>query len=93
MSAIPLKKRYVSPSRSRDVEVGLEEFSDSEIREEFEHRRNKVNGIDAMDAEAEPVAISAHRLREVRSLMLSGRLSEAIRATSDLIRDTLGTAL
>lgn len=86
-------KRYYSPSRSRDLEIGLDEFTDEEIRGEYAHRNGKALPETLMAPEDEPVQVSAARMREIRALMLAGRHSEATRATDDLIRDTLGTAI
>lgn len=66
------------------VEVGLDEFDDDDIREEYEARG--LGDTPSNDERKET-------LRRIRQLMLLGKFGEAHRLVHNYIRDELGTAI
>lgn len=67
-----------------EVEVDLCDFTDDEIRDEYEDR-----GLGDVPDESERRA----RLRAIRQLMLNKKSREAYKLMYDYIRDELGTAI
>lgn len=66
------------------VEVGLDEFDDDDIRQEYEAR-----GLGDTPSNDERMVT----LRRIHQLMLNNKSREAYRLMYDYVRDELGTAI